>query len=131
MGPQKTRKILFWPNLPILAVLGTFWNFFFLLFFDLTAPKKNKKITFLAKFTHFSSFGHFLEVFFFFYQTGHKKTKKITFLAKFTHFVSFKHFLEVFFFFFFLPNRPPKNKKLLFLAKFTHFGSFKLFLEVF
>ena len=79
-------------------------------------PVKTKKMTFLAKFAHFGTFGHFLELFFF--TKPPPKKQKITFLAKFTHFGAFGHFLELFF----LPYCP--KKQLFYGQRFASSGHF-------
>merc|ERR1712030_244748 len=60
--PKKPQQKYFFGKIcPILELLGTFFFFFFL---TKPPPKIPKKILFLAKFAHFGTFGHFLELFF-------------------------------------------------------------------
>merc|ERR1712030_276439 len=107
----KPKKILFWLNLRILAVLGTCWTFFFFSFFDQTAPQKTKKNDFFGQIYLFWQFwALFGTFFFFFYQTAPPKNKKNDFFGQIYPFRQFWALLDLFFFFFF-SKPPPKKKK--------------------
>ena len=112
LPPIPPKKWLFWQNLAILALFGTFW-----IFFDhLYPPKKTKKyyIGTILPFWHFLALlGFFLP------RITHKKNQKMNILTKFGHFGTSWHCSD-----FFLPPIPPKNPKNGYFGKiwpFCHF----------
>ena len=112
LPPIPPKKWLFWQNLAILALFGTFW-----IFFDhLYPPKKTKKILYWHNFAILAFFGTF-GIFFTPYNPQKKPKNEY-----FDKIWSFWHFLALFRFFY--PLYPQKTQKMDILAKFGYFATF-------
>ena len=117
LPPIPPKKWLFWQNLAILALFGTFW-----IFFDhLYPPKKTKKILYWHNFAILAFFGTF-GIFFTPYNPQKKPKNEY-----FDKIWPFWHFLALFGFFF-TPYTPKKPKKWLFWQNLAILALFSTFL---